>query len=226
MDLSCKRGGWAVLMAVLVLLTAGLFQGRAEIGMARRGDSPPLQEQRQEGQMVVPASMIQFHEGRVSVRIRNAPWDDVLQAIAGQAGVMIQVQGQLAGTVSLEFASLPLRQGLRRLFHNAHALLIHTPRPQAGSIPKTLIRVWIFPQEEVTEGAAAAGQEAPDSLAQTADATLQGQEAQRELDPATEEAQDERLTALHTFHSRGISRRYSRLSSILTRLSRPQRLNS
>lgn len=203
MDLSCKRGGWAALMAVLVLLTLSLLPGRAESGLARRGGSPPSQVQRQEGQVVVPESMIQFHEGLLSVRIRNAPWDDVLQAIKRQAGVMIQVQGQLAGTLSLEFESLPLQQGLRRLFRDANALHIHTPRPQEGSIPKILIRVWIFPQAGVTEAAAAAGQEAPDSLDQTADATPHAKEAQRELEPATEDDQDERLTALHAFHHQG-----------------------
>ena len=197
MDLSCKRGGWAVLMAVLVLLTAGLFQGRAEIAHGPPGDSPPLQEQRQEGQMVVPASMIQFHEGRVSVRIRNAPWGRCPPSNRGPSGGHDPGTGPARWDRESRVCVSPTAgRGLLMDLPDAHALLIHTPRPQAGSIPKTLIRALHLPAGRGHRGSSRSRPGGPDSLAQTADATLQGQEAQRELDPATEEAQDERLAAL------------------------------
>jgi HEAT repeat protein len=114
--------------------------------------------------------------------------------------MMIQVQGQLAGTVSLEFEALPLQQGLRRIFRDANALLVHTPATPEGGTPQILIRVWIFSQADTTTAAATAGREAPGLLDEPTDATPNEAKAQRELESAAEDAQDERLTALHAFH--------------------------
>jgi hypothetical protein len=98
----------------------------------------------------MPQSVIQFQEGLLSVQIRDAPWAEVLHTLERQAGLTIQVKGQLAGTVSLEFEALPLEQGLRWLFRDADALLVHTPGTQEGGTPQIMIRVWSFSKEGAT----------------------------------------------------------------------------
>jgi len=210
MDVSCKRVACVVLITVLVLLTADALQGRAEIGVARRGDRPTSREQRQEAQRGVPHAVIQFHEGFLSVRIRNAPWDDVLHAIERQVGIMIQVKGQLAGTVSLEFEALPLEQGLRRLFHDANVLFFYATGIQGSPTLERLIRVVLFAKAgEMTEaealhrpsleGAAAGEREEPGSTALTADASASQAAAEPEHEAGLEDDEDERLTALQRF---------------------------
>lgn len=93
-----------------------------------------------------PAELaITVGDAGLSVALRQAPRDAVLQAIARRAGIAIRVEGALDGTVTESFEALRLERGLRRLFPDAHMVFVYgTDR---------LTHVWLF----ATAAPAAAG---------------------------------------------------------------------
>jgi len=148
------------------------------------------------------------------VEIRNAPWEDVLNEIERQTGIIIQVEGRFTGTLTQALDALPLEQGLRQLFRDANVLFFYATGTEGGGTPGRLIRLLLFPKAGNTtearpiprssaETAAVEEQEEPDSTVQTADTTASEAEEKPEHEPVTEDDQDERLTALQRFAEQG-----------------------
>jgi hypothetical protein len=98
--------------------------------------------------------LIEFRDRRLSVRIRNAPWDQVIKEVSRRTGVTIEVMGTLNGTVSQEFEALPLEEGLTRLFGDADFVFSTPNQGQAGAVAAPSIRAWVFPKAEGVGGQA------------------------------------------------------------------------
>jgi hypothetical protein len=207
-------GLFAAMIALLTFLASSSLGNLADGISDRPGDGLQSSEQGQAEPIALPRLVVQLHGHLLSVRVRNASWEEVLQEIARQTGVRIHVMGPLAGTLSQEFQALPLEQGLRRLFREANTLFLSVRGTEAGIAANTLTDVWLFPQE----GQRAAGrqvlppptgpttaekQERLDSWRNTAEAIPSTEGGQPQGEPAGEEEQDERLRALRAFAQQG-----------------------
>jgi hypothetical protein len=104
-------------------------------------------EQGRELQGAAPHPLIELRNDLLSVRIHNASWETVLQELAHQTGIIINVEGRLSGVLSQEFQDLPLAQGLRRLFRDVNMLLLYTRGTQKSGAPERVVRVWLLPQQ-------------------------------------------------------------------------------
>jgi HEAT repeat protein len=62
-----------------------------------------------------PSIEIAVEQGRLSVDVRDAPLDEVLLAVGEEAGIAIEIRGDLTAHVTHSFADLPLDEGIRRL---------------------------------------------------------------------------------------------------------------
>jgi hypothetical protein len=71
----------------------------------------------------------------------------VFKELERQAGIMIDLQGRMAGTLTKEFEALSLEQGLRRLFCDVNSVFFYAKGTQQGAGEEKLIRVWLFPRE-------------------------------------------------------------------------------
>lgn len=71
-----------------------------------------------------PSSIeIAFERGRLTVDVRDAPLDEVLAAVGEEAGVAIQIRGDLTAPVTQSFADVPLDEGIRRLLRGHSYML-------------------------------------------------------------------------------------------------------
>jgi hypothetical protein len=91
--------------------------------------------------------MIEFRDNLLSVRIHHAPWDRVVKELARRTGVAIHVMGPLVGTVSQEFAALPLEEGLARLFGDADFLFSAPREGRPGNAASRSTQAWVYPKE-------------------------------------------------------------------------------
>jgi hypothetical protein len=173
-----------VLMMFLPLCCLG---GLVASASAYSGDSLKVYKQGQGARAVEPRLLIERRGNLLSVHIRNAPWEEVVQEVERQTGIKIHVAGRLSGTLTQEFEALPLEKGLWRLFRNANMLVFYAKGTPRDASVATSIRVWLFPREE--SGTAAAEQ--VESLANT-----RGEEA-------FEAEQEAPLQALQAFAQQG-----------------------
>jgi HEAT repeats len=172
----------------------------------------PLEPQTREE---APRAVITFRDGRLSVSLHAATWEEVLPTLERHTGIQIRVDGSLAGTLTQEFEALPLEQGLRRLFRDANVLLFYSRGMELGTAGERLVRVWLFPKERgAPEGmqahappsglTAAARQEAPKPGEEAVEGVLRPDEVTAEGDVAVEEQDpSERLRELDTFAREG-----------------------
>jgi hypothetical protein len=164
---------------MLLLLIPVVVSTLAGIASARSEDRPELLTRggvaREAGSQV--RMMIEFRGNLLSVRIHNAPWDQVVKELARRTGVTIHLMGPLVGTVNQEFEALPLEEGLARLFGDADFLLSSPRAGQPGSAASRSILAWVYPKEGGDGGQArppspglmpAAEAEAPDAGTQLA----------------------------------------------------------
>jgi type II secretory pathway component GspD/PulD (secretin) len=135
------------LLFSLLLLCLGNL---TDLAAARPGNSPKPQQQGQAVQETAPVPLIKFQEGLLSVNVRNASWQTVLQEIERHTGIEIRIKGQLSGTLTHEFEGLPLERGLRRLLGHADHVFFYTTRTRQGTTTEILTAIWLFPREEST----------------------------------------------------------------------------
>lgn len=135
--------------AVMISLTLFCLGNLAESAPAPPRDYPKASEQGQEARGAAPRPVIELRGDLLSVRVHSAPWEAVLKEIERQTGVMIRVEGPMAGTLTQEFEALPLEKGLRRLFRDANLLFFYAKGTKGGPAGGTLTRVWVFPKEGI-----------------------------------------------------------------------------
>lgn len=196
---------FCVLRIALLLFGVG---GLTAIACAR-----PAEEQGRELPVAVSHPVIELRGDLLSVRIRNASWETVLQELARQTGIIIDVKGRLTGVLSQEFQDLPLEKGLRRLFHDVNMVLFSAGGTQKRGAPERGVRVWLFPQQGGTAeerqgqrflaGPAAEKHDAPGAVVQTGEAPPGEEGAQPAAEPAAEDGQQERLKALRGLAEQG-----------------------
>jgi hypothetical protein len=123
----------------------------------------------------------------------------VLQELERCTGARITVASPLSGTLTLEFAALPLEQGLRRLFRDVNWLMHLAPGATTGGTAEPGLHIWLFLQVEPDAGS-------PEELGAHGQPTreisnaVQGTPAE---DVATDGAQAEQLQTLHEIAQQG-----------------------
>ncbi|HEX9867435.1 MAG TPA: HEAT repeat domain-containing protein [Candidatus Tectomicrobia bacterium] len=179
---------YAVVMLALMLF---FLRGISETACAAPQDDPHSREEQPAGEGAVPHALIELRGDLLSVKVRHAPWEVVLQEFTRQTGIRVAVAGPLTGTLTQEFAALPLEQGLRRLFRDVNTLLFYASMAREGTMAATLTRVWLLPKE----GSA------------TEERLIRRSRAGLPLEPTNELAADnahgEHVDALPVFDSRG-----------------------
>jgi hypothetical protein len=181
------------------------------MAIARPSEELALQAQGQPVQRTSPRPAIELRGDLLSVRLRNVPWQAVLTEIQRQTGIMIHVEGRMAGALTQEFESLPLEKGLRTLFRDANVAFLYAAGAAEAATVDTLSRIWLFPRERIRGDAglsrrsvpelAAEPQDEPGSLEESADIISPGVEAKLEGErmsqaDQTNDAQQESLEEL------------------------------
>ena len=82
-------------------------------------------------------------EGRLSVRVGEAPLDAVLEAIAAQTDVAITIRGDPGMVRPQAFADLPIEAGIRRLTGERGLMMFFRPADQRGG-PGRLQQVRVY----------------------------------------------------------------------------------
>jgi hypothetical protein len=196
--ISAMRGGEPMRARALIMaLTLCCWGSFTPLPAADSRQARQARELGQEPRMAAERPLIHFHDGRLSVRLRHAPWAAVLPELAYHTGIRITTTGPLPGTLTREFAALPLEQGLRRLFREVNLLMLFA----AGDSAVTVTHVWLFPKADrgagQSESLGAPGQFAK-GLPQTVSETPTAE-------AATGRAPAERLQALQLLpHSEGV----------------------
>lgn len=71
-----------------------------------------------EAQPIAASSIeVAVKQGRLTVNLRDAPLDDVFQAVGKAAGIAIRLRGDPTAPVTNSFADIPLEEGIRKLLH-------------------------------------------------------------------------------------------------------------
>jgi len=122
--------------------------------------------------------IVDLRQDRLTVRLKEAPLDAVLEEIGRRVPVEITILGALRDPLSIQFRDLPLEEGLAKLLRgHGWARLYGRARPGE---PATLKRIVIVPASAGGVGAAAPGQESAGAKAQAV-AALFGREDVRTL---------------------------------------------
>ncbi len=96
-----------------------------------------------EAEETTPSSIsVHIERGLLSVDARNAPLDEVLEAIAKQANFQLDTKGDLDIPVTWSFANVPVDEGVQRLLHNVSSVMTYA-RSQNGG-PAALVKVTTF----------------------------------------------------------------------------------
>jgi hypothetical protein len=82
---------------------------------------------------------VTYHEGRLSVRAEQMPLVRILQEITRRTGLEVRALSSLPQDVSVQFAGLPLLDGLRRLLASVNYLLLIAPSPQGSTQPTQVL---------------------------------------------------------------------------------------
>ena len=92
--------------------------------------------------------------GLLSVKVRNAPLEDVLRAVADEARLGLKLRGDLTRPVT-SWLALPLEEGIRRLVGANSLIMIYAPVEGGVDQPRlTEIRVSESSPEPVAEARA------------------------------------------------------------------------
>jgi hypothetical protein len=62
-------------------------------------------------------------QGRLTISVQDAPLDEVLQAVGDEAGIAIEMRGDLTASITKSFADVPLYEGIRRLLRGHSYML-------------------------------------------------------------------------------------------------------
>ena len=83
---------------------------------------------------VAPSIEVAVEQGRLTVDVRDAPLEEVLQAVGEEAGIAIELHGDLTAPVTDSFADLPLDEGIRRLLGGHSYTLFSSDAGRIGRI--------------------------------------------------------------------------------------------
>jgi HEAT repeats len=134
-------GRWALIFS----LTA-CFLGSVAVPVCARPGDPPTSEEIGPGAVSVPATtVIRLRGGRLTVKVRNAPWRTVLNELERQTGIEVAVKGLFEGELTDEFETSSLEAGLRRLFRGVDVILFYADNVR-GEESKAVMRAWLFPK--------------------------------------------------------------------------------
>lgn len=133
----------SLVAAFLALLLASLGAS----ALARPATDPKAGPPGQDPGTAVSPITIERHGDRLNVRVYDAPWDRVLKEVQRKTGIVIDVKGVLAGTLTLEARAIPVEEALRRLFINADVVFFYAGSMPDGRAAERLVRAWVFPKE-------------------------------------------------------------------------------
>jgi type II secretory pathway component GspD/PulD (secretin) len=68
--------------------------------------------------------LIQVEAGRLTVKLKEAPLNAVLQEVGRQARIKVSIREPFTRTISLEFQQLPLEEGLSRLLRECGSMTV------------------------------------------------------------------------------------------------------
>ena len=99
-------------------MTRGLYRATTGLLLVALAQAPARAEN-------TAARVVQYSNDALTVRLTNAPVDEVLGEIGHQAGA--EIRGQVAGTreVSADFDAVPLAEALHRLLGNQNFALVY-----------------------------------------------------------------------------------------------------
>ncbi len=69
---------------------------------------------------------IKFSNGELSAKLKNSPLEKVLKEIMSQSGARIWLNDAIDGTVTIEFQSLPIREGVRRILKDKNYAFVYS----------------------------------------------------------------------------------------------------
>lgn len=69
---------------------------------------------------------IKFSNGQLSAKLKNSPLEKVLKEIMSQSGARIWLNDSIDGTVSIEFQSLPIGEGVRRILKDKNYAFVYS----------------------------------------------------------------------------------------------------
>lgn len=133
---------------VAVVLTAGMIAlvptARAEEGRRPSFVNPsPPRDPSSPGRRYEERSIINFKDGRLSVRVQNRPLEWVLEEISREGRVaIIRADGVGGERVSVQFQDLPLDEGLRQILKEKDAFFFYGVEEKP---PASLRAIWIYP---------------------------------------------------------------------------------
>jgi hypothetical protein len=126
------RGHSVGVCAQALVATIGL--GCLMLPLARAADQLPA----------VPTDLtVTVADGRLSVRVGDAPLEAVLEAIVAQTDVAITIRGDPGMVGAQAFTDLPLDLGIRRLTGERRLMMIFQPSGDPGE-PGRLQEVWVY----------------------------------------------------------------------------------
>ena len=70
---------------------------------------------------------IKFDNGRLSVKLKNAPLDKVLKEIMAQSGARIWLSDSIDTAVTIEFQDIPIRDGVHKILKDKNYAFVYTP---------------------------------------------------------------------------------------------------
>ncbi|TVM04156.1 MAG: hypothetical protein CV087_01800 [Candidatus Brocadia sp. WS118] len=69
---------------------------------------------------------IKFSNGQLSAKLKNSPMEKVLKEIMSQSGAKIWLNDSIDGTVTIEFQSLPIGEGVRRILKDKNYAFVYS----------------------------------------------------------------------------------------------------
>lgn len=70
---------------------------------------------------------IRFDNGRLSVKLKNAPLDKVLKEIMAQSGARIWLSDSIDVPITIEFNDIPIRDGVHKILKDKNYAFVYTP---------------------------------------------------------------------------------------------------
>jgi HEAT repeats len=88
---------------------------------------------------------VTVERGRLTLSVQNALLAEVLQAIGEEAGIAIEIHGDLTERITTSFADIPLEEGLRQLLRGKSFALSYAP--SAGDAQRSrLMAISVLPR--------------------------------------------------------------------------------
>lgn len=92
---------------------------------------------------------IVYHQGYLSISVKNADLQSVLAAVAEKTGILVDSPENLKKSITIEFDSVPLEEGLHRILRDISHVLIFSRSDQKNGV-ETVSGVFV-PSEEIRD---------------------------------------------------------------------------